>query len=194
MQFIISFAASRREPWSISRMAFMGLLVRRVPRQVIAPGESGRTCRVKPRLPGRAYAAHAPSTHSMRAPPRIPRRRHAVAARGVPPLSRRAGSTSRSITSASPSATCRASSASGSTTATAVSSRWTASTRRSGRRIERRQPRRRARLALGLPVTGADRIDGVGVGILGVGAQDRFRGVGIGRGGRRLGRRSRGAS
>jgi hypothetical protein len=35
-------------------------------------------------------------------------------------------------------------------------------------------------LALGVPVTGADRIDGVGIGILGVGAQDRFRGIGIG--------------
>src|SRR5688572_29103038 len=35
-------------------------------------------------------------------------------------------------------------------------------------------------LALGLPVTGADRIDGVGVGILGVGTQERFRGIGIG--------------
>lgn len=35
-------------------------------------------------------------------------------------------------------------------------------------------------VALGVPVTGADRIDGVGVGILGVGARDRFRGIGIG--------------
>jgi hypothetical protein len=35
-------------------------------------------------------------------------------------------------------------------------------------------------LALGLPVTGADRIDGVGIGILGVGAEDRIRGIGIG--------------
>jgi len=35
-------------------------------------------------------------------------------------------------------------------------------------------------VALGVPVTGADRIDGVGIGILGVGAQDRFRGIGIG--------------
>jgi len=35
-------------------------------------------------------------------------------------------------------------------------------------------------LALGLPVTGADRIDGVGVGILGVGAEERFRGIGVG--------------
>src|SRR5215218_1889708 len=35
-------------------------------------------------------------------------------------------------------------------------------------------------LALGLPVTGADRIDGIGVGLLGVGADDRLRGIGIG--------------
>jgi hypothetical protein len=35
-------------------------------------------------------------------------------------------------------------------------------------------------VALGLPVTGAYRIDGVGLGILGVGAEDRFRGIGVG--------------
>ena len=35
-------------------------------------------------------------------------------------------------------------------------------------------------VALGVPVTGAADIDGVGVGILGVGARDRIRGIGVG--------------
>ena len=35
-------------------------------------------------------------------------------------------------------------------------------------------------LALGLPVTGAARIDGIAAGLLGVGARDRIRGIGIG--------------
>ena len=35
-------------------------------------------------------------------------------------------------------------------------------------------------LALGVPVTGAARIDGVGIGIFGVGARERIRGMGIG--------------
>ena len=35
-------------------------------------------------------------------------------------------------------------------------------------------------IALGLPVTGADRIEGLGVGVLGVGTEGRFRGIGVG--------------
>src|SRR4051812_2040509 len=35
-------------------------------------------------------------------------------------------------------------------------------------------------VALGVPVTGAARIDGLAIGILGVGARERIRGVGIG--------------
>lgn len=35
-------------------------------------------------------------------------------------------------------------------------------------------------LALGVPVTGAARINGIGAGILGVGARDRLRGIGVG--------------
>jgi len=35
-------------------------------------------------------------------------------------------------------------------------------------------------LALGLPVTGARRIDGLGIGVLGVGAEEEFNGIGLG--------------
>ena len=178
MQFIISFAASRREPWSISRMAFMGSSYDggakasyRAARGAARPGETAPS--------GRAYAG----TH----PPGIPMRA----------LRASLGAATLSLLAALP----RPLAAQLDLTVNHVGIAIGDVPRVTGlrlnyrdRRLERVDginatiwaPYQHGRrgvvrgLALGIPVTGADRIDGIGVGILGVGTQDRFRGIGIG--------------